>query len=159
NIDGKGMASAGVFTVILRGVAGPANPKAPPPKPGQLVVSQPSTPITLIIVPKQLAKLKTPANAGKLQPGKEIEIPVEVARLNDYDGPFKLELIVPPNVKGLRAAESEIKAGESGGKLVLRADQDAKIGAAPVLVVRAIAMFNGETPIVHESKVVVSLVK
>ena len=84
---------------------------------------------------------------------------MEVARLFDYDGPFKLELILPPNVQGVRAAESQIKAGESAGKLTLRADPDAKTGTLQGLTVRATAMFNGDTPVVHESKLNVTIVR
>jgi hypothetical protein len=158
NIDAKPMASPGVYSLVLRGQTGPVGPK-PPPKPVPGAISLPSTPVSLIVVPKQLAKLKVPNNVSKLQVGKDAELNVDVARLFDYDGPFKLELVVPPTVKGISAMESQLKAGDTSGKLVIRAGPDAKIGAAPQLTVRLTAMFNGTTPVVHEAKVTVNVTK
>ncbi len=160
NIDGKPGASPGVFSVVLRGQAGAVGKKPPPPKPGINVIFQPSTPITVTIVPRQLAKLKVPTTIPKAKLGKQVEVPIELARLFDYDGPFKLELIVPPGIKGLKAGEGQIKAGETSGKLLLDIAPDAnKIGAVTGLTVRVTALWGGTTPVVHESKLTVNVTK
>lgn len=159
NLDAKPNAPPGIFTLILRGSTGPVGPKPQPPlKPGVTFLTEPAPPVTLVIVPKQIIKLKVPAGIAKLQPGSQVDLPVEIARLFDHQGVFKVELVVPANVKGLRAADTQIKPGENAARLMVRADADAKPGQFAGLSVRVTAMF-GDTPIVHESKLTVTVTK
>jgi hypothetical protein len=100
-----------------------------------------------------------PANPVKIGVGKEIDIPIKVARQFDYAGPFKVEVVLPPDLKNLTAEPVSIKAGEDDGKMIVRVDQGAKIGSNPVFTVRVTALFNDEMPVVHEAKVTVSVTK
>ena len=158
---GKGAANAqpGNYTIFLRGATQPINPKQPPPKGAPANIGQISAPIQLTIVPKQLGKVTvTPANA-KLAPGKEIELIARVARQYDLPASFKVEAVLPPNVKGLSAKAVTINADQDEAKLILSAEPGAVIAPNTSVTVRFTSMFNETIPIVHEAKLTVSLAK
>jgi hypothetical protein len=84
---------------------------------------------------------------------------VKLSRLNDYDGPFKLQLVLPPNLKGLGADDVAVPAGQNEAKLVLKAPSDAAPGNRQNLVVRADAVLSGDVTLTHEAKINVNVVK
>ncbi len=158
NIDSKTTVLPGNYTIVLRGQTNPPGPK-PPPKPGgppNLI--QAGTPISVTIIPKQLAKLTVPNNV-KVPIGKEAEFTVKVGRQFEYAGTFKVEAILPAGTKGLAINAVTLKAGEEDAKLIVRAQPDAKVGQTPTLTIRATAMFNDTTPVVHEAKLKVNITK
>src|SRR5262249_47974663 len=140
-IDYKGPASPGNFTLILRGQTQPPNPKQPqPPKAGGPVnLVQHTTPIQLTVIPKSLAKLTLPQGNVKVQPGKEAEIVFKVARQFDYAGEFQVEAMLPKDTKGLTISATTIKAGADEAKLIVRADDGAKLGVNANVTIRVIA--------------------
>ncbi len=154
-IDTKQTVPPGVYSLVLRGTTGPVQPK-PQPKPGDKVLSLPASPVLLTILPKSIAKLKVDATIPRLAPGESRDLPVEVARLMNYDGPFKVELIIPKDVKGLQAPAAQIKAGENATKLVVSASADAPVGVAR-LIVRLTANYQG-IAVVQDSKLSVNVV-
>jgi hypothetical protein len=90
------------------------------------------------------------------------EIPregVKVTRQFDFPGEFKLQVVLPGDAKGLTVAEGIIPAGQEEAKLMVKAAPDAPAGARNGLVVKATAMFQGKTPVVHEAKFNVNVVK
>jgi len=91
--------------------------------------------------------------------GNQAEVVVKLARMYDYAGEFKVELLLPPNAKGVSADPVTVPAGKDEAKIIVRIAAD----AAPVnlqnLVVKAMAMVNGNLPTVHEAKVNVNVVK
>ncbi len=151
----------GVYTIFLIGQTEPPNPKIKPKK-GMVTppnIIQISTPVQIIIVPKSLGKVSaTPLNA-KTSLGKTVEVTVRASRNYDLPIPFKVELIVPPTVKGVSAKEATIKSGEDETKLTIDVSPQAKIGPGQGLIIRATAMFNGNVPIVHETKLTLSIAK
>lgn len=149
-------ARPGKYSIVLRAQTGvPGKPN--PPK-GPRLLAQPSTPVTIIVMPKQVAKLSVPTNI-KLNIGKNTTIPVTLARLFEFDGPFTVELILPPDTKGLQGSgEVRVAADKSEAKVMLAAAADAPPGTRQNLVIRATAMFHG-TAIVHEAKFNVNVVK
>jgi hypothetical protein len=146
----------GVYTIVARGQATSVLKDQKQPKKNNVTFFQPSTPVTVTIVPKQLAKLSNIPNS-KIQPGKKMDVTVQVARLFDYTGPFKVELVVPPGTKGVSAPAANVKEGENQTTLALTVAPDAPTGTRQ-LTVRATAMF-ADRPIVHETKLTLNVVK
>jgi hypothetical protein len=162
-LDTKGGAPIppGNYTVFLRGQTQPVNPKnpQPPPKGAPPNIVQVSMPVSVTIVPKLLGKFTaTPANA-KVSAGKDVEVTVRLARQFDLPLSLKVEAILPPNVKGVSAKPATINASEEEAKLVFTIAPDAPAGAVPSITIRATAMFNGDTPIVHETKLTLNIAK
>jgi hypothetical protein len=154
-----GNVQPGTYTLVLRTQSQiPFNkdPKAAQ-KPPTIVV-QPTTPVTLTVLPRSVAALTLGNAAPTIKVGTEGELVVKVARQSGYEGDFKVQLVLPPNVKGVEAGESTIPAGQNEVKLVLKVPADAAPGNVPNLTVRATATLDG-VPIVHEVKFNVNVVK
>jgi hypothetical protein len=150
----------GTYTFALRATAQVPYNKDPMAKQKPPVnVVQSSTAVTITVLPKALATVAaTPANPN-LKAGTQGEVVVKVTRQYDYAGEFKVQLVLPPNVAGVTAADVVIPAGKDEVKLVLAAAADAAPGPRNDLVVRATAMFNGNVPTVQETKFNVTVVK
>jgi hypothetical protein len=158
-LDAKGgMAFApGNYTIFLKGQTTPINPKNPqkgtqPPNYVQI-----SLPVSVTIVPKSLAKVSAVPLTAKVSAGKDVDVVVRVARTFDLPSSFKVEAIIPPNVKGLSAKEVTILAGEDEAKMTFTAAPNATIGQAAVTL-RFTSMFN-DTLIVHEAKLALTITK
>jgi hypothetical protein len=137
----------GVYNMVLRANAPiPYNrdPKAPQ-KPPTLVV-QVAVPVTLSIVPKSLATLTIPAGPPTVKAGGQVEMVVRVARQFNYTGEFKIEIVVPPAVKGLTFDPAVIPAGQDEVKVIVKAPADSMPGNRGGLIVRATALYNPTTP-------------
>jgi hypothetical protein len=150
----------GTYNIVLRGVAQVPYNKDPMAKQKQPTnVVAPSTPVAITVLPKQVATV-TLANANlTAKVGSKNEVVVKVARMFDYDGEFKVQLVVPPAIKGVSAAEMTIPPGKDEVKLTLAVAADAAPGNRPDLVVRAVAMVNGKVPTAQETKLTVNVVK
>jgi len=148
----------GNYNIVFRGTAPVAFDKDPKAK-QNLTVAQASTPVTVTVIPKQLATLiLTPPNAtAKL--GTQAKVVVKVNRLFNYPGEFKVELVLPPNVKGINAPEVTIPAGKDEVELVVSIAADAPPGNQANLLVRTTAMFNGSVPVKHEAKFAINVQK
>jgi len=159
-VEPKLAAPPGNYTVVVRAAAQIPYNKDPmaKQKPNTNVV-QPSVPVTLTVLPKQVATvtLANPNVTAKV--GAQGEVVVKLARLYDFGGEFKVQLVVPPEVKGVSADGITIPAGQNEGKVILRIAPDAAPGNRPNLVVRATALVNGNVPTVHEVKLAVNVVK
>lgn len=158
NFDSKTTVLPGNYTLILRGQT--QDPKAKPAtKPGGPAnFVQAAPPITVTIVPKQLAKLAGPNNL-KVAAGKDVELVIRLNRQFDFDGTFKVEVVLPPGAKAVSVDPVTVKSGEEEAKLIVRALAGANPGQLPALTVRATAMFNNAVPVVHETKVNVVVTK
>ena len=154
----KPNADPGTYTVILRGQVqvNKADPKTK--KQTNLTVLLPSTPITLTVLPKELAKLSV-AGSPKVKVGGETEVVVRVARRHNFAGPFEVKLIVPAGVKGLEPAEATVPAGANEVRLAICADPGYDRGHAKNLVVRAVGLFQGKVATTQEMKLSVNVVK
>jgi hypothetical protein len=121
-----------------------------------------SAPFQLTVLPKSVANLSVDNANPTVKLAKDavqMVLTVRVARLHDYDGTFKVELVLPPNTKGVSADPVTIPAGQSEAKLTLRVPADAAPGGRPNLTVRAVATINGNVPLTHETKINVNIVK
>jgi len=157
-IDVKANTPPGNYTLVFRGTAQIPFGKDPAKKANANVVL-PSTPVVVTVLPKSLGTvtLTPPAGTGKL--GGTAEVTVKVARLYDFGGEFKVELVLPPNAKGITAPEVTIPAGKDEAKLVINLAADAPPGNLQGLLVKATAMFNGTHPTVQDAKFTLNIQK
>jgi hypothetical protein len=142
----------GTYNLVLIGSTQfPYNkdPKAPQKQP--IPVVQPATPVALTVLPKTVATVTAALANPNLKVGTDTELIVKVARMHDYAGEFKVQLVLPPNVVGISAAEAIIPAGMDEVKLVLKVPADAAPGPRNELLVRTTAMINGNVPTVQDS--------
>lgn len=150
----------GSYNVVLRGSATvPFNKDPMAKQKANLNVVQASTPLTVTIVPKQLASLTVTPATLKAKVGEPAKVVVKVARMYNYPGEFKVELVLPPNSKGLSAPEVTIPAGKDEAELVITVASDADAGNKAGLLVRATAMFNGSVAVKHEAKFAINVQK
>ena len=91
--------------------------------------------------------------------GQQVELVVKVARLHDYAGEFKVELVLPKGVQGLSAEAVTIPAGANEVKLAVRVPENAQPGNRQNLTVRAVATLEGDVALTHETKVNVNVTK
>jgi hypothetical protein len=147
----------GVYNVVLRTSAQNypfvRDPKAamkPPPVNINLV--EPATPLTITVLPRTVGVLSLTTPNPTLKAGGQVELVVKVTRQYDYAGEFKVSLVLPDNVKDVSAADVAIPAGKDEATLVLKAPAEAAAGGRNDLVVRAVAMVNGNTPTTQEVK-------
>jgi hypothetical protein len=150
----------GSYNLVFRGQGQlPFNkdPKAAQKQPIPVVL--PSSPVVLEVLPKAVATVTLAPPNPTVKAGAQADLVVKVARQFNYDGEFKVEVVVPPAAKGVTAPAVTIPAGQDEAKVVLSAAADTAPGARADLVVRATAMFNGKVPTVHEVKFSVNVVK
>jgi hypothetical protein len=118
-----------------------------------------AAPLTVTVVPKQLATVKVSPGTPNLKIGAETEVTVKVDRMYDFAGEFKVQLILGNDAKGISAEEVTIPAGKDEVKLPIKVAAGTASGGRNNLVVRATALFNGKTPTTQEAKISVTLVK
>jgi hypothetical protein len=150
----------GTYNLVLRTTSAiPYNkdPKAPQKPPTNVV--QPSAAVTLTVLPKTVATLALANAAPTAKAGTQAEVVLRVTRLFDYAGELKVQVVLPPAVKGVSADEVTIPAGQDQAKLVFRVAADATQGNHAGIVVRATGMVNGNVPVVQETKLNLNVLK
>jgi hypothetical protein len=153
-------AALGTYNLVLRAQTQMPYNKDPTAKQKpNVIIVQPSVPIALTVLPQQVATLTVSNSNPMLKLGTPTELVVKVARLHNFMGEFKVQLVLPENVKGVQAEEVSIPAGMNEAKLILTVQPDAMPGSRPDLIVRAIAQQNGNVPTVHDTKINVNVVK
>jgi hypothetical protein len=158
--DVRPNATPGTYNVVLRCQAPVPFNKDPMAKQKQpLNVVLPSNPVTLTVLPAQVATVSVGNAAPTVKVGAQAELIVKLTRLHDYAGEFKVQLVLPPNVKGVAADEVTIPTGKSEAKLVLKAAEDAAPGNRANLIVRAVATLAPNVTATQETKISVNVVK
>jgi hypothetical protein len=148
----------GTYTVALRGtVQFPFNKDPKGPKQPVNFVEY-SSPVTLTVVPKSVATLALSSPNVNAKAGAQTEYVVKLTRQFDYDGEFKVEVVLPAAVKDVTVAAVTVPAGKDEAKLIIDVPADAPPGNRADLVVKATATYNGAT-IIHEAKFTVNVVK
>jgi hypothetical protein len=157
-IDIKPNVAPGKYTFVFRGTAQVQYEKEPGKPKVNASVTLPSTPVVVNVLPKELAKLTVaPTLAGKL--GGQAELAVKLARMYDFNGEFKLQLVLPGNARGISADEVTVAAGKDDAKLTVKIADDAPPGNLQGLLIRATAMYEGAHPVVHEAKFNLNITK
>ncbi len=159
-VDAKANLPPGTYTIVLRASAQMPYNKDPMAKQKPNInLVQPSTAVMLTVLAKQVATLTLPNPTVTAKAGSQNEVIVKLARTNDYAGEFKVQLVLPPEAKGLSADEVTVAAGKDEAKLVLRVAPDMAPANVANIVVRATAMQNGNIPTPHDAKLNVTVVK
>jgi hypothetical protein len=109
------------------------------------------------VVPRSLGKVSAAPATAKVALGKEVDVTVRVARIFETPTSFKVEPIIPANIKGVSAKEVTIEAGENEAKMRFTIAPDAAIGPAAITL-RFTGTFN-EVPVVHETKLTIAITK
>jgi hypothetical protein len=91
--------------------------------------------------------------------GMQTEVVVKAVRQFDYAGPLSVELMLPPDAKGLTIDPVTIPAGQDEAKFVIKAAADAPPGNRANLTLKATAKLNDNFQAVHEVKFNVNVVK
>jgi hypothetical protein len=150
----------GTYNIVLRSFGAiPFNKDPMAKQKPPLNVVQPSTPLALVVLPKQVATLVVANPNPTFKIGTPAEVVLRVNRQYDYAGEFKVQLVLPPNTQGVSADDTVIPAGKDEIKLAFKVPENATPGNRPNLTVRATAMWMGNVPVVHEVKINVNLVK
>jgi hypothetical protein len=131
------------------------NAKQKPP----INVMLPSAPLTLTVLPKQVGTLALAPPNPMVKVGGSTEVVVKVSRQYEFQGEFKVQLVLPANAKGISADPVTIAAGQNEVKLVLKAADDAVPGALNDLIIRAVATVNGNVAVTHDLKFAANVVK
>jgi hypothetical protein len=159
-VDAKAGLLPGTYTIVLRTTAQiPFNKDPMAKQKPNINVMLPSSAVTLTVLPKQVATVTLPSPNLTVKIGAQSEVVIKLTRMYDFAGEFKVQVVLPPNVKGVSADEITIPAGKDEAKLVLRIDPSMTPVNLANLVVRATAMVNGNVPTVHEAKFNVNVVK
>jgi hypothetical protein len=145
----------GTYNIVFRGFATISpNAKA---KPVNTIVT--STPVQVTVLPKQVATLSVDNANPTIKTGADGTLIVRVARLFDYNDAFKVELILPPNVKGVSADTLTIPSGMNEAKMILRVPAGTPPANLQNLTLRATAVVNGNVTLTHEIKINVIVAK
>jgi hypothetical protein len=156
----KSSVAPGSYNLVLRGAVELPFSKDPLAKhKGKVKVIQPANPITLTVLPNQVAKLAVKDPHLTLKAGAQTELRLKVTRLHSYTGAFKVRLVLPAEIRGIIADETTISAGQDEATILLRAPPEATPGNRMNLVVQAVATINGSTPLTHEARINVNVVK
>jgi hypothetical protein len=150
----------GTYNIVFRGQAQiPFNKDVKQKQRQNTPVVLPSTPVALTVLPKALANVSLQPQGITVKVGKQAEMIVRVNRLFNYDGEFKVEVVLPPAAKGITAEPATIPAGQNEAKVIIKVDAGAMPGNRGDLLVRAVALFDGKVPTKHEVKFNVNVIK
>jgi hypothetical protein len=127
-------------------------------KPATQVV-QSSTPVSLTVLPAQVATLAVNNANPSLKAGAKAEVLVKVNRQHGYAGEFQVQLVLPADAQGVIAKVNRQHGYENEAKLVLDAPAAAQPGNRPNLTVRAVAVLEGGVALNHDTKINVNIVK
>ena len=145
----------GTYNIAFRGFA-TISPNAKAKPVNTILIS---TPVQVTVLPKQVATLSVDNVNPTIKTGAEGAITVKVARQYDYDGPFKVELVLPPNVKGVSADGITIAPKMNDAKMMLKIAAGTPPANLQNLTLRATAVINGNVTLTHEIKINVVVAK
>lgn len=98
----------GTYNIVFRGFA----PITPDPKAKPVNAILPSTPLQLVILPKQVATLSVNEPTPVVQHGNNKEIVVKVARLFDYADSFKVQAGAAAHSQGCDGSGNHHRPGQ-----------------------------------------------
>ena len=118
-----------------------------------------SNPVTFTILPDKLADVTVEEN-HKVKAGDLLKLKVNVARQYDFADSYKIQLVLPPNTKGLsQVKEGTIAVNKKEGTLEIRVDGNATPGVRRNLQIFVVAMFQGKHEIRQFARCNIEVVK
>lgn len=142
----------GTYTVVLRGAAQFQFGKTATDKKQPVGLVQPSTPITVTVVPASLGRISAILTKPNLKPGETGQLVVKIERQHNFVGEYKIKVVLPPNAQGIAIENGVVAAGKDEVKLPIIVAKDAKPVSLQNIVVQAVALFDPNTPISQETK-------
>jgi hypothetical protein len=106
--------------------------------------------VVAVVGPDPLG-VETGRGSVTAEQGKAVNVEVSVSRGKGYEGPVKVELVVPEHMPFVTAEPVEVPAGHDKAVLVIRFAADARGPYNMPVVVRATLMHKGE-PVVAETR-------
>lgn len=159
-VEVKPNVAPGIYSLVVKGSTQFPYAKDPAAKQKPNITAIiPATPVTLTVLPKQVATVSVTPPNPMLKIGTPTMVTVKVARQFNYTGEFKVQLVLPANVKGVSAAEVTIPADKDEATLVLMADPGAAPGNRADLILRATAKLTDAITATQETKLNVNVVK
>jgi hypothetical protein len=158
-IDIRNNAAPGTYSIVIRGdtqIQYMRDPSQKDKKAPATVVGY-AAPVEVTVLPTSLAKVT--ATPGPMKLGTTAELTVKVERLAEFTGEYKLEVVLPKDVKGLTVKPSNIPAGKDEVKLVIEIAKDAKPGNVPNVLVQVTGTVHGRFPILTETKLNLTITK
>lgn len=158
--DVKANVAPGMYTIVLLGQTQvPFSKDLEGKQKTNINVVQPSLPILVTVLPKQLASFAVTPSNPTLKVGTPTELIVKVARTGNFAGEIKIQLVVPAETKGIQAEEATIPAGKDEAKLMLLATTEAAPGKNANLAIQAVARIKGNAQTLQTSKLSVTVEK
>jgi hypothetical protein len=145
----------GTYNVVFRGFA-TISPSAKGKPVNTILVS---TPVQVTVLPKQVATLSVDNANPTIKTGAEGPITVKVARQYEYDGTFKVELVLPAGIKGVSADPITIAGNLNEAKIMIKIAPGTPPANLQNLTLRATAVVNGNVTLTHETKINVIVAK
>lgn len=150
----------GVYSIVLRGQTNLGFPKDAAGKQKAAVnfVSVIS-PLELTVLPKALGEFSIVNNGVQVKAGSEGKLELKVKRLHNYEGTYKVEVVVPANLKGIVLEPTEFATNSDSTLIKVKVAADAMPGPRNDIPLKFKGMFMGKDEIIAELKANVSVVK
>jgi hypothetical protein len=150
----------GVYSILLRGQTnlGFAKDAAGKQKAAVNIVSV-ITPLELTVLPKALGEFSVTNTGVQVKAGAEGKLELKVKRLHNYEGTYKIEVVIPANAKGIVLEPSEFAINSEATQIKVKVAADAMPGPRNDIVLKFKGMFLGKDEIIAELKANVSVVK
>lgn len=144
-------APLGTYTIYLTATAPvPFTKNADGSDKKDVNVAESVVPVTVSVVPGPVVIVPQVPGKGEVKRSAQIEVPVKITRRNNFAGPVKLDLVLPPHVMGVAADPVELAADATDAKLVIRASAEATEGEHAYIVVRATFDLDGKPVESHQ---------
>jgi hypothetical protein len=155
-VDVRSNAAPGTYALVFRGETqvGFVREADKKDKKSNVTLVSFAPPVTVTVLPTSLAKLTVlpPANPA-LKPGTAADLVIKVERLNDFDGPYAVTVVLPKDAKGVAIKDATIPAGKDEVKVPVVIAKDAKPGALQNVVVKVTGTVHGKFTVTTETKV------
>jgi hypothetical protein len=150
----------GTYTVAFRGQAtAPVGKDVPTKEKRPVAHVQPSSPITVTILPQAVVSFSLAPETISIKPGATATVTVRVKRLNSFKGAIKASLIHPPDAKDIEAEEAVIPEAASEVKLTIKATENAAPGDRAGLAVRVSSTIKEKVELKQDAKLSVKVAK
>jgi hypothetical protein len=118
-----------------------------------------ANPVDLLVLPKALGEFSATNNGVQVKVGQEGSLILKVKRLHEYKGPYKVETMIPMNLKGFTLEGAEIPANADTANVKVKVAPDAMPGARNDIVLKFKAMYLGKDEVSQELKVNINIAK
>ena len=150
----------GNYNIVIRGQTNIAFSKDPMAKQkAQVNAVAVANPVDLLVLPKSLGEFSATNNGVQVKVGQEGALMLKVKRLHEYKGPYKVETVIPMNLKGFTLEGAEIPANSDTANVKVKVAPDAMPGARNDIVLKFKAMYLGKDEVTQELKVNINIAK